>query len=84
MLYCLKGIWMHHYTVTWAKLAPYLECQGYLRRGQYGYLRRENLRLDCNGGLNGNCNGNELYRDGEIKGKIDGLQGALEAFWYIP
>ncbi len=30
---CLKGIWVHPYTVTPAKLAPDLEIQGHLRCG---------------------------------------------------
>jgi hypothetical protein len=28
---CLKGIWLHPYTDTWAKLAPDLVRQGHLR-----------------------------------------------------
>ncbi len=31
MVYCLKGIWLYPYTVTRAKLAPDLVCQGHLR-----------------------------------------------------
>ncbi len=39
---CLKGMWVHPYTVTLAKLAPYLGSQGHLRNENDAYIH---LRL---------------------------------------
>ncbi len=33
LLWCLKGTWVHPYTISLAKLAPYLGSQGHLRSG---------------------------------------------------
>jgi hypothetical protein len=38
LLCCLKGIWVHPYTVTWIKLAPDLVRQGHLRSGNYATI----------------------------------------------
>jgi hypothetical protein len=46
---CLKGIWVHPYTVTPAKLAPDLGNEGYLRNenGTIMSWLRLNFNSDC-------------------------------------